>query len=135
MRFEGRARVSTRIDMAPLIDVVFLLLIFFLLTSSFVSRRAVDLNLPGSDTAVAVAEAPVLVRIFADGSIRVGDDRVAEDSLAGIIAMRIARTPDRQVAVEADRDVDVQRLLTVLDAVRSGGGESISLMTKPGDGP
>jgi len=135
MRFEGRARVSTRIDMAPLIDVVFLLLIFFLLTSSFVSRRAMDLNLPGSDTAVAVAEAPVLVRIFADGSIRVGDDRVAEDSLAGIIAMRIARTPDRQVAVEADRDVDVQRLLTVLDAVRSGGGESISLMTRPGDGP
>lgn len=130
MRFEGRARVSARIDLAPLIDVVFLLLIFFLLTSSFVSRRALELDLPGSTTAVSVPNAPVVVSVLADGGIRIDGDAVAEAALAAAVAERIADDPLQQIAVAADRRVSAQRLITVLDSVRAGGAQSVSLITE-----
>lgn len=135
MQFDGRARVSTRIDMAPLIDVVFLLLIFFLLTSSFVSRQAINVDLPASSTADAAPESPIVVSILADGSLRVDGEGVDEVELTAVIAAHVSDTPSQEIAVQADKAVGVARLLTVLDAVREGGGEAVSLMTEPGTDP
>ncbi len=130
MQFDGRARVSSRIDMAPLVDVVFLLLIFFLLTSSFVTPRAIGLDLPGSSTARAVAESPITVSLLADGSVRVGGIAVSAGGLSSAIAARITESSSKEVAVQADEHVDVAQLLSVLDAVREGGGESVALMAE-----
>ena len=131
MQFDGRARVSTRIDMAPLIDVVFLLLIFFLLTSSFVSRQAINVDLPRSSTAEAVPEPPLVVSILADGSLRLDGESIGETGLAAAISEHTAIDPGKDIAVQADKSVGVERLLAVLDAVREGGGEAVSLMTEP----
>jgi biopolymer transport protein ExbD len=132
MQFDGRARVSTRIDMAPLVDVVFLLLIFFLLTSSFVSNRAIELDLPTSTTAAAVPEPPLVVSILADGTVRLGDQPVATAHLASALAVQMSRDSSGEIAIRADESVDVARLLVVLDAVREGGGRELSLMAEPG---
>jgi biopolymer transport protein ExbD len=131
MQFDGRARVSSRIDLAPLIDVVFLLLIFFLLTSSFVSHRAIELNLPTSSSAQTAPELPIVVSIHADGSVHLGDQRIAATTLAAAISTRISETSSRDIAVQADSDVGIQPLLTVLDAIRQGGGENVSLIAEP----
>ena len=135
MQFDGRARVSSRIDLAPLIDVVFLLLIFFLLTSSFISHRAIELNLPTTSSAQVAPELPIVVSIHADGSVRLDDRRIAATALASAISTRISETSSRDIAVQADSDVGIQRLLTVLDAIRQGGGKSVSLIAEPGRTP
>ena len=72
MEFEGRARIRTQLDVTPLIDVVFLLLIFFLLTSTYITRESIELNLPSSDTAVARDDAPVVVTDAAREVLRSG---------------------------------------------------------------
>ena len=63
MEFEGRARIRTQLDVTPLIDVVFLLLIFFLLTSTYITRESIELSLPASDTAVTREETPLIVAL------------------------------------------------------------------------
>ena len=81
MEFEGRSKISLNLNLAPLIDVVLLLLIFFMLTSSYIVAEAIDLELPKSDTARPVDEADIVVTLHEDGSILVSGQPVSRDAL------------------------------------------------------
>jgi biopolymer transport protein ExbD len=131
MRFEGRARVSARIDLAPLIDVVFLLLVFFLLTSSFVSRDAIDLELPASATSEPSPQPTLVVSVSTDGAVHVDGVRVDRSRLESVLTASLSASGGSEVAVRADAGVDVGTLVAVLDAARAAGAASVSLGTKP----
>ena len=131
MEFEGRARTRAELSMAPLIDVVFLLLIFFLLTSTFTVPEAIDLTLPDSSTAEAALPDALVVSLFEDG--RIDLDGVAV-SLAGLpAAIERAREtgPDRPVRLAADASVAVQAMIEVMDALRIAGATDVSIATRP----
>ncbi|MFN2377664.1 MAG: ExbD/TolR family protein [Candidatus Binatia bacterium] len=134
MEFEGRTRVSEQLSIAPLIDVVFLLLLFFMVTSSFQHPEAIELDLPQSSTAVADEDRAVDVSVDAAGSTHVDGKLVALADLEGAIAERVAADPEVVVAVRTDAGALVQRMVEVLDAVRSGGGKRIAFRTSPSGG-
>ncbi len=130
MEFEGRRRIATQLNVTPLVDVVFLLLIFFLLTSSYMVPQSIDLVLPSSRVAAPRPQAPVTVVLDRAGVILVDQRRVTAEALQGVVAEALAAAATDSVTFETDAGVSVQAMLDVLDSVRLGGGRELLLVTR-----
>ena len=113
--------------MTPMIDVVFLLLIFFLLTSRFVEPHALGVELPKSTTATAQAGKPVVVVLRGDGNVLVGGRRVARSELVEAVENALSASGRPSARLEADASASVQELVEVLDALRSAGATDVAL--------
>lgn len=134
MRFEGRSRISTRLDMAPLIDVVFLLLIFFLLTSTYSEPRAIELELPEAESAATAPELPLVVSLAADGTLYIDDEPLAagdNDALRAAISEALAGRRERALTLEADAGARYERVVEILDTAGRAGAEGVALATRP----
>jgi len=131
MEFERRSRLRPRLSVAPLVDVVFLLLIFFLLTSSFDKREAMQLDLPTAQSGPPVEEAAIRVSLSADGSTQVNGRSVPAADLKAELERRLdaGQVAAAGVHLRADREVPVGELVRVMDAVRQAGGHALSLAT------
>ncbi len=131
---ERVSRSRLAINFAPLIDVVFLLLIFFMLTSSFVEPAAIVLQLPTGETTVAEPETEsIVLRVAVDGTITLRGEPVELDEVTERITALIARDPERAVWIRAEREVPVQWTVRVMDRVREAGGENIKFITRFSD--
>lgn len=121
------------ISLTPLIDVVFILLIFFMLATSFLDWRALDLTPPVQAAAGLVDETAFLITLNAD---RIEADGVAvgEAGLADAIAGALTNHPDRPVLIAPETGTVLQRTITVLDIARSAGAQSVRLV-RPTDAP
>ncbi len=120
------------VDMSPLIDVVFLLLIFFAVTTTFLEQSGMDLELPESSTALSTTAAPIVVEISGAGEIRLDGEALTADGLE----QRVAALSDEdrtKITVRADRSIDLGTWVQVIDALRKGGAEGISLPMVPLD--
>lgn len=135
MEFEGRTRVSEQLSIAPLIDVVFLLLLFFMVTSSFQHPEAIELDLPQSSTSASDEDRAAEVSVDAAGSTFLDGQPLALEELQSAIAERMAADPETVIAVHTDSSTVVQRMVEVLDAVRAGGGKRIAFRTSPAGAP
>lgn len=121
------SRQSLELNIAPLIDMVFILLIFFLVTTSFVRETGVDVQRPSATTAVSKDRATLLVAVTADDQIYV------ERSLIDIRALRIyveralAENPEGSVVIVADRSSRTGTAIQVMDACRQAGAEDVAI--------
>ncbi len=131
MVFEGRSRIRTQLDMAPLIDVVFLLLIFFMLTSTFLVPEAIDLSLPQSKSAVVSDSPSISLTLDHLGVLNLNGDRVALKDLRAALAPLLKTDGSLTVALKSDARTAVQQLIEVMDEVRAAGGNNIALFTTP----
>jgi len=131
MVFEGRSRIRTQLDMAPLIDVVFLLLIFFMLTSTFFVPEAIDLSLPQSKSAVVSDSPSITLTLDHLGVLNLNGDRVALKDLRAALAPLLKTDGSLAVALKSDARTAVQQLIEVMDEVRAAGGNNIALFTTP----
>lgn len=113
--------------MAPLIDMVFLLLIFFMLTAHFVEETGIKLELPESKAAGASRPQPVAVSIDKEGQVFVDQVRVGLENLRQALQLRLAHTSTREVVVKSDRDCRVQTLISVMDEIRLAGAKGVLL--------
>ena len=124
-----RKRRAT-VDMSPLIDVVFLLLIFFAVTTTFLEQSGMDLELPESSTVLLKTAAPIVVEISGGGEIRMDGEALTVDGLE----LRVTALSDEdrtKITVRADRSIDLGTWVQVIDALRKGGAEGISLPMVP----
>lgn len=122
MRLELPTRRARRlVSLTPLIDVVFMLLLFFLLASSF--QRWHGLNLAGTGPAEDAAASPavVLVRIQADGTLDLNGEPLAIDALAATLRRQLARREDLTVIVEPAATLTLQPLVAVLEQLAAAG--------------
>ncbi len=129
MDFAERDRPRPRLNIAPLIDVVFLLLVFFMLTSRFIDSASIDLSMsrasaPGQNTGDVL-----LVDVRLDGELRLNGLTLALDDLGPELAARAGADVDRPVAVRAEARVAVQRLVDVMDRIQAVGMSNIRLAT------
>ena len=127
-------KASAEFNMSSLTDIVFLLLIFFMLTSNVVSPTAINLMLPNSSKSSATSTAkPIQVKIDQDKVIRFNELIVDLPSLKGLLGQAIARDgrPSDQITVIMDvhNDVDAQTLVSVVDVINEYGAKMI-LATK-----
>lgn len=127
----GQPRPSERlISLTPLIDVVFILLIFFMLASSFLDWRTVDLSVSSGVGAETSAQRAILVSLRSDGSVAVGSEPVAKQTLRSVMTEKLADDSERRVVIRSDPGVPLQRAIDTLDLVRSIGATNISLSRK-----
>ncbi|MGH7565151.1 MAG: ExbD/TolR family protein [Gemmatimonadota bacterium] len=130
MRLEKGRRRKALINVTSLIDVVFLLLIFFVVTSTFLERPGIDLTLPEAGTGETEVSV-VTVRIVADGQVFVGPEAVPLESLAGVLEARLRAEETTDVTLEADRSVPHGRVVAAMDAARRAGARGLVVATRP----
>lgn len=118
MPIRTRNKLSATFSMASMSDLVFLLLIFFMITSTLVAPNAIKLLLPSSNSKT-MAKQTVTVYINEQQSIFVEENQVPEDLLKLQLEQRLADITEGTVVLKADKTVDVQYIVTVIDAVNS----------------
>ena len=127
----GQPRPTERlITLTPLIDVVFILLVFFMLASSFLDWRSVDLSITSGAGAATSAQRAVLISLQTDGSISVSAQPVAQQRLRTVMTEKLAENPEQRVVIRSDPGVPLQRAVDTLDLVRSIGATNVSLSRK-----
>lgn len=139
MRFgrTGRARRTAIIELAPMIDVVFLLIVFFMVAATFAKRSFIELDLPNEAGRGAGHGAwDVVINIDREGRVVTGDQegvmtRSVPDLLAGAIGQWGEET---RVLVRADRRASSESLNRVMDDIRNAGVRWADLATQPGGG-
>jgi biopolymer transport protein ExbD len=115
------------IRLTPLIDVVFILLVFFMLASSFMDWRGFRLELPAADAAPDPELDPIVVRVLADGGYRLGGLDLAADRLAERVREVRGEAGDRPVIIQAASAAPVQATIRALDRLHAGGIRGASL--------
>ena len=128
--FEPEDRTISKMETAAFADIIFLLLIFFLLSSSFILPTGIPVNPPKSETAVTAKEQPIVVTITGSGEIYVDEEKVLFPELATALGVRISNSPTKAVVVRGDESVTVKRLVEVMDSARDAGAEKLAIATQ-----
>ena len=112
------------INMAPLIDMVFILLIFFLVTTSFVRESGVTVERPLAATAQAKDKGALMVGVRADGAVFIDHRQVDLRSVRGLVERFLAEDPKGAVVIVADKSSFTGRVIEVLDQCRLAGARA-----------
>ncbi|MCB0322112.1 MAG: biopolymer transporter ExbD [Bdellovibrionales bacterium] len=135
MQIRRARKVSTELEMAPLIDVVFLLLIFFLLTSSFIQSEAIELSLPQSESAAQTEEdQPLIVSVTSEGVVHFQEQEISLADLKAELSTEFSKDAERAVILRTDGETQVEAMVGVLDAVRLAGGTNVNIATQQKQG-
>ena len=128
MRFKRRTElVKGQIDIAPLIDVVFQLLIFFMLTSSFIMQPGIKVNLPKAVTSEAIHEKSLIILITGSDMIYLNERAITTKELDA--RLRIAAKEKKPLLIKADRRASMGRIVEVWDMCRDTGITQINIAT------
>jgi biopolymer transport protein ExbD len=115
------------VDLTPMLDVVFIMLIFFIVTASFVKESGIDINRPNAATAVKKERGNILVAITPSGQIWIDRRQVDVRAVRANIERLHAENPQGAVVIQADRESKNGLLVEVLDAAKLAGVENISI--------
>jgi biopolymer transport protein ExbD len=115
------------INMTPLIDMVFILLIFFIVTTSFVKETGVDVNRPTAKTAVKKERANILISIMANGEIWMDKRQIDRRAVRANVERMHAENPEGSVIILADEDAKTGLLIEVMDQARLAGVANVSI--------
>ena len=121
-------------DLTPMIDVIFQLLIFFLLTS-FLIIPAINVALPRSRSPEATPPAALTLTVRRDGSLLLAGQEVGVEELPSLVSAALAGRSEAAIVVQADRGVAFGRVVEVMEAARSGGATDISFLVQPAAEP
>jgi biopolymer transport protein ExbD len=131
MLFEGNRRTSHMPNMTPLIDIVFLLLIFFMLTSHFVQDDALSIQLPETESGERLDEKKSIeVVINAEGQWLYKEQVLDEDALYLILKKDMSMLENRRVRIRGDRSSDLGSAVTVMDVARRAGATGVDIVTE-----
>ncbi len=126
-RQRARDQDESEVNLTPMLDVVFIMLIFFIVTASFVKESGMDINRPDAATAVKKERGNILVAITPSGQIWIDRRQVDVRSVRANIERLHAENPQGAVVIQADRDSKNGLLVEVMDAAKLAGVESISI--------
>ena len=121
---------EAEINMAPLIDMVFILLIFFLVTTSFVREAGVEVQRPIAATAQPQVKGSLMVAVSTKGSIYIENRMVDLRSVRGLVERYLAANPQGAVVVVADKASLTGRLIEVLDQCRLAGAKDVAVAAR-----
>lgn len=134
MKFPHPNKKDASFNLTPLIDVVFLLLIFFMLTTTFVNlENRIKVDLPTGDFAAAEPSENIIVTITENNTIYLNGKLIDPLKLTESIAAEIKDEPEKIVILEADKNVLHGKVIRVLDLLKKGGAERIAIATQPAE--
>jgi biopolymer transport protein ExbD len=130
MKFETTNKPLSIFSFSSLTDIVMLLLIFFLITSQFVIQTGVKVKLPGSKQNEQVSITRLVVSITDQSRIYVGAEETGIDALAGQIEKVLATTTERNLIIRADKAVNIDLVIKVIDAAKGIGIDKFTIETE-----
>ncbi len=131
MRFKRRLEARSVVDLVPMIDVVFQLILFFLVSTTFAILPGITLQLPQSSTAEPTAMTRLAVAVVSRDEVYLNKDRMTLDQLGKRLGSLTSaeREQIKSVTLEADRSVSYGLTIEVLDILRQSGFRGINLHT------
>ncbi len=130
MEFQGRKPLEGGINLVPLINIVFLLLIFFMLSSTLVTPDRFSVDLPESVEAQSKESQPIAVLIAADGGLAVNNESLDLGDLEPVLSRLLADDPAAGILVKADAAATTADVVNVLRRARAAGIERVALATQ-----
>jgi biopolymer transport protein ExbD len=124
---------ETEINITPMLDIVFIMLIFFIVTASFVKEPGIAPSLPTATTAQAKARANVLIAISETGQIWMNKRAVSLEDVRGLVETARAENPESSAVIIADQRAASGVLIDLMDQIRLGGIGEISVAAEPAD--
>jgi len=130
MQFEGRRRTSNVPNLTPLIDIVFLLLVFFMLTSHFVRDEVLNIDLPEADSGDTLDEPQQIEVIINDlGEYSINKQIVSLEALQEVLIAELKDQEEKVVRIRGDENVDLGVAISAFDAARKAGASGIDIVT------
>ncbi len=120
---------NSDIDMTPMLDIVFIMLIFFIVTTSFVKESGIDVNRPTAKTAERKEQGNIIIAIKSNGDIWIDKRQVDVRAVRANVARLHAENPLGAVIITADKDSKTDSLVKVMDQVRLAGIMNASIAT------
>jgi biopolymer transport protein ExbD len=124
VRDEGE---DAAIDMTPMLDIVFIMLIFFIVTTVFVKEAGIEVNKPGASQAVLPKNANIFIAITKDGDVWMDKREIKVDSIRANIERLISEQPTDVVIIQADEDAEHGVVIKVMDQIKAAGIDRISI--------
>ena len=121
------------INITPLLDIVFIMLIFFVVTTSFVKEAGIEVNRPTAQTAERKEHTSILIAITPAGEIWIDRRIVDIRSVRAAIERLRAENPEGTVVIQGDRKAQIGLLVQVMDQVRKAGVSNVSIAATPGE--
>jgi biopolymer transport protein ExbD len=118
---------DSQIDITPMLDVVFIMLIFFIVTATFVKQAGIDVDKPAAYTAMLQEKASILIAIDANDEVWIDRRNVSPQALLSIIERLHAENPRGSVVIQADRLSTNKALVKVLDAATRAGVTDVAI--------
>ena len=120
------------INLTPMLDVVFIMLIFFVVTTSFVKESGVEVNRPSAETARQQEQANILIAIQPNGEIWIDNRSVDVRAVRANVERLRAEFPEGQVVIQGDREAQIGLLVRVMDQVRLAGITDVAIAADDG---
>jgi biopolymer transport protein ExbD len=131
MQFEGLRRSSHVPNITPLIDIVFLLLVFFMLTSHFVQDDALNIQLPETESGERLDEKKSIeIVINAEGQWLYRERVFSADDLYPALQQDLSEREDKRVRIRGDKSSDLDSAVTLLDVARRAGATGVDIVTE-----
>jgi biopolymer transport protein ExbD len=118
---------TLELNIAPLIDMVFILLIFFLVTTSFVKETGVDIARPTATSAVSKSNPTILIGVTKENTIHIDKQLVDIRAVRANVERVLAENPEGQVVIVADKESLTGLVITVMDACKLAGAQHVSI--------
>jgi biopolymer transport protein ExbD len=131
MRRKHRASDEAEINITPMLDIVFIMLIFFIVTTSFVKEKGLEVSRPSSSPPKEIkkSKGPIVVRIDANGNITMKGRMLERKAVEANLEREKAEKPDSPLIIAAHPDAETDALVTILDAAEAVGVGSVSVAT------
>ena len=121
---------ESEIDLTPMLDVVFIMLIFFIVTASFIKEAGIEINRPEASTANQKKNVNILVAVSATNEIWIDKRRIDKRAVRSVIERMHAENPKGAVVVQADNESNTETVTSVIDSARAAGVYDVSLATE-----
>lgn len=133
MQLRRKKRRSLILNLTSLIDVLFLLLIFFMISTTFLSTPAIKLELPKASHADPVRHEPLIVYIDPGGSVYLNDEPVGMSLLEAALKNKLSSSEDKAVVLKADSRVLHGEVVHIMDIIKGAGARRLVVSTQPAE--
>ena len=127
----AKKKKNIEINVAPLIDIVFLLLIFFMLTSEFTDFKTIDMISPNQSNAnIQKNDLPIIINLSEKGIIEIDKSEIKLEELSETIQMKLLNSKNNKIIISTLNETKINNLIILVDTIRNLGIENIALITK-----
>ena len=116
---------EAQIDMTPMLDIVFIMLIFFIVTTSFIKPSGLDYEKPEASTAPSQPSSNIFIGVSKTGVIKMENRNVDIERVTANVERMLAETPDAAVMIEADKAAEHGIVVKILDSVKKAGVDKV----------